>query len=92
MDRIRGKPQCTSYFVASACDWMDCSAVSGKLYCPKCTARVGSYNWSGSQCSYILITAPVAAAEARSACDVPAPGRRPADTPPASSLPPSAFP
>ena len=27
------------------------SQVDGKLACPKCTARLGSYTWSGMQCS-----------------------------------------
>ena len=27
------------------------SQVDGKLGCPKCSARIGSYNWSGMQCS-----------------------------------------
>lgn len=26
-------------------------AVQGKLYCPSCQARLGSFNWSGSQAS-----------------------------------------
>ncbi len=27
------------------------SQVDGKLTCPKCAIRVGSFNWSGAQCS-----------------------------------------
>ena len=27
------------------------SQVDGKLACPKCTVRLGSYTWSGMQCS-----------------------------------------
>ena len=30
---------------------MDANEVEGKLVCPKCNGRVGSYNWSGNQCS-----------------------------------------
>ena len=42
---------CTSHFVETY-TWMgDLSAVEGKLCCPKCSARVGSYNWAGMQCS-----------------------------------------
>lgn len=26
-------------------------AVQGKLYCPKCQARLGSFNWAGTQSS-----------------------------------------
>jgi dual specificity phosphatase 12 len=24
--------------------------VQGKLYCPKCSARLGSFNWAGGYC------------------------------------------
>ena len=26
-------------------------SVSGKLSCPKCQGRLGSFNWAGEQCS-----------------------------------------
>jgi len=44
---------CHSYFLASALDWMAdiSSSVEGKLNCPKCNAKLGLYNWTGSQCS-----------------------------------------
>jgi hypothetical protein len=33
-------------------DWMgDVSAIEGKLNCPKCSGRVGSWKWNGDQCS-----------------------------------------
>lgn len=25
--------------------------IEGKICCPKCSARLGSYNWAGAQCS-----------------------------------------
>ena len=28
-----------------------CTQVDGKLICPKCAVRLGSYTWSGMQCS-----------------------------------------
>lgn len=42
---------CTSYFIETY-TWMgDLMSLEGKLTCPKCTARVGSYSWAGMQCS-----------------------------------------
>lgn len=33
-------------------DWMgDTCDVEGKLECPKCKGRIGSYTWHGAQCS-----------------------------------------
>ncbi|KAF0692478.1 Aste57867_16448 [Aphanomyces stellatus] len=49
-----GAPECSSYFLADTKDWMDENAVAdGKIFCPvaKCNSRLGSFNWSGSQCS-----------------------------------------
>eukprot|EP01125_Pyxidicula_operculata_P018647 TRINITY_DN663_c0_g1_i4.p1 TRINITY_DN663_c0_g1~~TRINITY_DN663_c0_g1_i4.p1 ORF type:complete len:302 (+),score=45.52 TRINITY_DN663_c0_g1_i4:2-907(+) len=46
-----GQVACSSYFLDEM-EWMgNCSDVSGKLFCPKCNARIGSWDWSGSQCS-----------------------------------------
>ncbi|CAN0086683.1 unnamed protein product, partial [Discosporangium mesarthrocarpum] len=45
---------CTSYFLMEAEPWMrDMSCVEGKVTCPNasCGARLGSYRWTGSQCS-----------------------------------------
>ena len=42
---------CSSFFLNSA-DWMgDLSEQEGKLYCPKCRAKLGEFNWAGKQCS-----------------------------------------
>ena len=42
--------ECTSLFLQ--CDSAaSLTQVEGKLGCPKCGARLGSYNWSGAQCS-----------------------------------------
>ena len=46
-----GQEECTSHFIETYL-WMgDLSTLEGKLACPKCHARVGSYNWAGMQCS-----------------------------------------
>eukprot|EP01121_Diplochlamys_sp_Union-15-3_P017345 TRINITY_DN6088_c0_g1_i1.p1 TRINITY_DN6088_c0_g1~~TRINITY_DN6088_c0_g1_i1.p1 ORF type:complete len:128 (-),score=26.03 TRINITY_DN6088_c0_g1_i1:75-428(-) len=43
--------ECTSYFISEK-EWMgELSSIDGKLLCPKCRGRVGSYRWDGAQCS-----------------------------------------
>eukprot|EP00164_Ancoracysta_twista_P009987 GFYU01014924.1.p1 GENE.GFYU01014924.1~~GFYU01014924.1.p1 ORF type:complete len:176 (+),score=15.75 GFYU01014924.1:130-657(+) len=42
---------CSSYFLGENVSWMDLEEVEGKLNCPKCKGKLGSYNWSGDQCS-----------------------------------------
>jgi dual specificity phosphatase 12 len=43
--------KCSSLFI-KRCEWMgEMLDTEGKLVCPKCAARVGSYSWVGSQCS-----------------------------------------
>lgn len=47
-------PKCTSYFLAEAPLWLpeECEGVvQGKLLCFKCSTRLGSFSWSGAQCS-----------------------------------------
>eukprot|EP00474_Spongospora_subterranea_P009902 CRZ10360.1 hypothetical protein [Spongospora subterranea] len=49
----KGSGDCGSIFLSEAVDaWNDalCEA-AGKLWCPYCRSRIGSYNWSGSPCS-----------------------------------------
>ena len=47
---LRGN--CSSVFIASTPDWMaEAEGNSGKIVCPKCKSRVGSYKWSGATCS-----------------------------------------
>jgi dual specificity phosphatase 12 len=43
---------CTSYFIHPP-DWMslDNQTTESKLYCPHCHWKIGSFNWSGTQCS-----------------------------------------
>ncbi|XP_033643181.1 dual specificity protein phosphatase 12-like [Asterias rubens] len=44
---------CTSLFVEPV-KWMEpllVGCLEGKLCCPKCSSRLGSFNWSGLQCS-----------------------------------------
>mmetsp|Transcript_19266 Transcript_19266/g.45044 ORF Transcript_19266/g.45044 Transcript_19266/m.45044 type:complete len:171 (-) Transcript_19266:86-598(-) len=45
--------KCNSWFVGErVASWMpEMVEVEGKFSCPKCSCRVGHYNWSGSQCS-----------------------------------------
>lgn len=43
---------CTSIFLHEPADWMtDISDLEGKLACPKCSSKVGSFCWAGAQCS-----------------------------------------
>jgi len=45
---------CSSLFVEPIAwmrDAMHDGSVSGKLSCPKCSGRLGAFNWSGEQCS-----------------------------------------
>lgn len=49
----QAQDNCTIIFVEQL-DWMgDMSEIEGKIMCPnsKCSYRLGSWNWSGSQCS-----------------------------------------
>jgi hypothetical protein len=49
-----GSVGCTSWFLAEPTAWMSTAAagdVEGKINCFKCSARVGSLNWAGAQCS-----------------------------------------
>lgn len=44
--------KCTSIFIASPPSWTSCAdANEGRINCPKCTARVGNFKWSGTTCS-----------------------------------------
>lgn len=42
---------CQSYFLQESLDWMNTNDTQGKLACPKCQTKIGSLDWSGSQCS-----------------------------------------
>eukprot|EP01041_Mallomonas_annulata_P012197 gene12197-25626_t len=42
---------CTSWFLQEPMEWMLCSDISGKLLCPQCKGKLGSWNWSGCKCS-----------------------------------------
>ncbi|KAM4806661.1 dual specificity protein phosphatase 12 isoform X1 [Urocitellus parryii] len=45
--------QCTSYFIEPV-QWMESTllgVMDGQLLCPKCSAKLGSFNWYGEQCS-----------------------------------------
>lgn len=47
---IGGK--CSSVFTAEAPDWtQDVAGNDGRISCPNCKARVGSFSWSGAPCS-----------------------------------------
>mmetsp|Transcript_4083 Transcript_4083/g.7156 ORF Transcript_4083/g.7156 Transcript_4083/m.7156 type:complete len:343 (+) Transcript_4083:52-1080(+) len=51
----KGSRECSSMFLSEPNQWMSTLAMAdevvGKLNCPKCGHRVGSFSWSGSQCS-----------------------------------------
>ncbi|XP_066542428.1 dual specificity protein phosphatase 12 [Hoplias malabaricus] len=45
--------QCTSYFIEPV-QWMEealLGVMDGQLLCPKCSSKLGSFNWYGDQCS-----------------------------------------
>ncbi|XP_044529865.1 dual specificity protein phosphatase 12 [Gracilinanus agilis] len=45
--------KCTSYFIEPV-QWMESAllgVMDGQLLCPKCSAKLGSFNWYGEQCS-----------------------------------------
>ncbi|XP_054770573.2 dual specificity protein phosphatase 12-like [Lytechinus pictus] len=49
----QGSIRCTSVFVEPV-SWMESflmNVLEGKISCPKCDSRLGSFNWSGAQCS-----------------------------------------
>ena len=54
-DSDKSAQGCTSYFLETPTRWMqeklDLSQGDGKILCKKCMKRVGSFCWSGSQCS-----------------------------------------
>nr|KAF6074378.1 dual specificity phosphatase 12 [Phyllostomus discolor] len=54
LPRISGSPApCTSHFVEPV-QWMEpalLGVMDGQLLCPKCNAKLGSFNWYGEQCS-----------------------------------------
>uniref|UniRef100_A0A8C5VR48 protein-tyrosine-phosphatase n=1 Tax=Microcebus murinus TaxID=30608 RepID=A0A8C5VR48_MICMU len=44
---------CTSYFIEPV-QWMESTllgVMDGQLLCPKCSAKLGSFNWHGEKCS-----------------------------------------
>ncbi|XP_062285231.1 dual specificity protein phosphatase 12 [Scomber scombrus] len=48
-----GDVQCTSYFIEPV-QWMEQALIGvmdGQLLCPKCSSKLGSFNWCGDQCS-----------------------------------------
>jgi dual specificity phosphatase 12 len=49
---------CTSYFLSQPEEWMALTEQEGKLACPKCDMRFGSYVWAGTQCSCGFWVAP----------------------------------
>ncbi|KAI9280370.1 dual specificity phosphatase [Sporodiniella umbellata] len=48
----RSNSQCSSYFIEPM-EWLDglMDDIQGRIDCPKCQCKLGSYNWSGDQCS-----------------------------------------
>lgn len=53
MPVMGSRAQCTSYFIEPV-QWMEpvlLGVMDGQLLCPKCSAKLGSFNWYGEQCS-----------------------------------------
>ncbi|XP_030853540.1 dual specificity protein phosphatase 12 [Strongylocentrotus purpuratus] len=53
MSKEQGSISCTSVFVEPV-SWMESFLMGvheGKISCPKCDSRLGSFNWAGAQCS-----------------------------------------
>ncbi|XP_004479758.1 dual specificity protein phosphatase 12 [Dasypus novemcinctus] len=53
MPTTGSQAQCTSYFIEPV-QWMESAllgVMDGQLLCPKCSAKLGSFNWYGEQCS-----------------------------------------
>mmetsp|Transcript_19140 Transcript_19140/g.43572 ORF Transcript_19140/g.43572 Transcript_19140/m.43572 type:complete len:214 (+) Transcript_19140:697-1338(+) len=43
---------CNNAYLEEPADWIDFSEGNeGRIYCPKCACKLGSYSWSGAQCS-----------------------------------------
>ncbi|KAM4552026.1 dual specificity protein phosphatase 12 isoform 1-T3 [Odontesthes bonariensis] len=52
-NNLTGEVQCTSYFIEPV-QWMEealLGVMNGQLLCPKCSSKLGSFNWCGDQCS-----------------------------------------
>ncbi|XP_017345637.1 dual specificity protein phosphatase 12 [Ictalurus punctatus] len=50
---VGDQSQCTSYFIEPV-QWMEevlLGVMDGQLLCPKCSSKLGSFNWYGEQCS-----------------------------------------
>lgn len=46
---------CSSIFLHASPPWMGAvEEAQGKVDCPSCHKRLGTFNWAGTQCSYIL--------------------------------------
>ena len=52
--KYQNESTCNSIFLNSYSHPFDLSANDGKLACPKCQVRVGTYTQSGDQCSCII--------------------------------------
>lgn len=53
------KFSCSSYFLEEAPEWLDLNKVeSDKMYCKKCSTRVGSWSWAGGRCGCKAWVAP----------------------------------
>ncbi|XP_069087158.1 dual specificity protein phosphatase 12 isoform X4 [Pleurodeles waltl] len=51
--RETNEAKCTSYFIEPV-QWMEpalLGVVDGQLLCPKCSYKLGTFNWHGEQCS-----------------------------------------
>eukprot|EP00871_Galdieria_phlegrea_P000091 jgi/Galph1/1082/GphlegSOOS_G5784.1 len=57
-EEVSGTKDCSSFYLQHVPWGVDLSAYEGKLSCPKCQCRVGSYSWYGEKCSCGLWVTP----------------------------------
>eukprot|EP00026_Physarum_polycephalum_P012463 Phypoly_transcript_12774.p1 GENE.Phypoly_transcript_12774~~Phypoly_transcript_12774.p1 ORF type:complete len:363 (+),score=56.67 Phypoly_transcript_12774:12-1100(+) len=50
-NRSNSQVECTSYFLYEPTQFGDTTELEGKLSCPKCNSKFGSWMWAGAQCS-----------------------------------------
>lgn len=54
IEKHRTAKTCTSYYTTEAPSWLktdDPNVIEGKLFCPHCETRVGTWSWAGTKCS-----------------------------------------
>ena len=49
---------CSGNIIIEPLQWMNVEQLQGKLYCPRCQCKIGSYLWQGIQCQCSKFIAP----------------------------------